>query len=109
MPASLKIQQTESEEQEPSKLKSDLKNPSLTRTKAEILYLNAKTQKVQEIANRVKSSQNTIKKTTSRWIHQSKEGLWDSPRSRQKRKQKKENIQALKETSEQKKTYNSKQ
>ncbi|MGP0129107.1 MAG: helix-turn-helix domain-containing protein [cyanobacterium endosymbiont of Rhopalodia musculus] len=110
MPACLKIQLTKLEEQELLKLTHDPKIPSRTRTRAEILCLNARGWKVKEIADWVKLSENTIRKTISRWIIQGKEGLWDLPRSGRKRTWKEEDIKYLEELSEKdEKTYNSRQ
>ncbi|XTZ19552.1 MAG: helix-turn-helix domain-containing protein [cyanobacterium endosymbiont of Rhopalodia fuxianensis] len=110
MPACLRIQLTELEEQELLKLTRDLKVPFRTRTRAEILCLNARGWKVKEIADWVKLSENTIRKTISRWIIQGREGLWDLPRSGRKRTWKEEDIKYLEEISERdKKNYNSRQ
>ncbi|YAI81568.1 MAG: helix-turn-helix domain-containing protein [cyanobacterium endosymbiont of Rhopalodia sterrenbergii] len=74
----------------------DPKVPSRTRTRVEILCLNARGWKVKEIAYLVNLSENTIIKTISRWIIQGREGLWDIPRSGRKRTWKEEDIKYLK-------------
>ena len=110
MPARLKIKLTESEEQELLELSRDNKIPERTRKRAEILRLNARVWKVKEIANWVNFSENTIRKTISKWLFEGNVALWDNPRTGRKKTWKEEDIKYIEERSqEDEKTYNSKQ
>lgn len=110
MPAPLKIQLTESEEQELLELSHNPKIPKRTRKRAEILRLNARGWKVKEIANWVKFSENTIRKTISKWLFEGNIGLWDNPRTGRKKTWEEEDIKYIEERSQQdERTYNSKQ
>ena len=110
MPACLKIQLKESEEQELLKLSQDPKIAKRTKKRAEVLRLSAKGWRVKEIANWVNFSENTIRKTISKWLFEGKEGLWDNPRTGRPKTWKEEDIKYLEERSKQdERTYNSKQ
>lgn len=120
MPARLKICLSESESQELLELKSDINCPKRTRKRAEVLCLNAQGWTVNQIANWIDWSPNTVRKTIQRWIIEGKEGLWDQPRSGRKPVWKEEDIKYIEErcdcrssgtgeANRSQRTYNSKQ
>lgn len=70
MSARLKNQLIGLEEQALSKLTRDPTISFITKTTVEILALNLREWKVKEVVDLVKLSENTIRKTSSRWIIQ---------------------------------------
>ena len=110
MPARLKIRLSESEFQELLELKSNLNYPERTRKRADVLCLNSQGWTVNQIADWIDWSPNTVRKTIQRWIIQGKEGLWDQPRSGRKPVWKEEDLKYIEERCDRsQRTYNSKQ
>jgi len=101
MPARLKIKLTESEEQELLELSRDNKITERTWIRAEILRLNARGWKVKEIAFWVNWSENTIRKTISKWLFEGNVGLWDKPRTGRKKTWKEEELKYIEERAQQ--------
>jgi hypothetical protein len=81
MPARLKIRITELEYQKLLELRHNPKLPEKTRKRAEVLCLNAKGWTVNQIADWIKWSANTVRKTIHSWVIKGDEGLWDAPRT----------------------------
>lgn len=119
MPARLKIRLSESEFQKLLELKSNLNYPERTRKRADVLCLNSQGWTVNQIANWIDGSPNTVRKTIQRWIIEGKEGLWDQPRSGRKPVWKEEDLKYIEERCDtpvasrfayrEERTYNSKQ
>jgi DNA-binding NarL/FixJ family response regulator len=81
MPARLKIRITELEYQKLLELRHNPKLPEKTRKRAEVLCLNAKGWTVNQIADWINGSANTVRKTIHSWVIKGDEGLWDAPRT----------------------------
>lgn len=84
MPAPLKIRLTPEEDEQLLAIKINTKLPKRTRERAEAIILSARGWNVNEIANYIKYSPNTVRRIFYRWITRGIEGLSDRPRTGRK-------------------------
>ena len=110
MPAPLKINLSEEEDQQLLNLQQHSQTPSRVRYRAEIVRFNAYGWSVRQIAEYKKLSSHTVRRSLHSWSNQGLEGLWEAGGRGRKRGWKEEDIQYLEIAIEQEpRTYNSRQ
>ena len=110
MPAPLKVNLSEEEDQQLLNLQQHCETPSRVRYRAEIVRLNAYGWSVSQIAEYKKLSSHTVRTSLHSWSDQGLEGLWEAGGRGRKRGWKEEDIQYLEIAIEQEqRTYNSRQ
>ncbi len=110
MPAALKVNLTQQEDQGLLKLSQAVDVPQRTRERATVLRLSARGWKVAQIAEYLDWNPQTVRETIHRWHRGRWVLLWDEPRSGRPRRWQSQDLEELEEKllSEQR-TYNSRQ